>query len=166
MTTIRLRTMELPGGNWVFVVDNVTISEQEEFARAFNVFAEGVRDRTDGRCVGGLVFHDPVELPGDPLPLPFDMQPVPMEENVSVCQSCRSAADGTDLRIAKCSHCDRAPMAVYNDAVPEGEQKVYRHNHDGTMCPGSFLPPAFTSGHDYCNGCPCQHRPKGSWNGG
>jgi hypothetical protein len=168
--TIRMRTMELPGNQYVLVVDRVPVEDQRSFARAFSAFATEMRELTDGRCVSGLVFHDPVELPGDPPDFPLDMfgpQPVKMEENVSVCEWCRSAADGTDIRLAKCATCGKSPVAVYRTDVPESEQSVYVHKNDatGARCEGSRQPPEFTSGHDLCNGCPCQHRERGAWRG-
>lgn len=74
-----------------------------------------------------------------------------------ICKLCADAADGNELRLPACPVCLRTPMAVYNDAVPVAEQRVYRHG----MCPGSFKPPAFPTGHDYCKGCDCQHGGRG-----
>lgn len=162
--TIRMRTMTHPDGTWVYVVDRVPISEQDMFASAVAMFAKDVRERND-RCMGGLVFHDPVELPGDPPELPWDMQPVAMEENVSICTDCRNAADSGNPDRPHCPVCSRQ-IEVYRTDLPEDEQTLYSHGDgEGGKCDGSKGPPVYRPvGH--CDGkCPCQHRRKGAWRG-
>lgn len=165
--TIRMRYMELPGNQYVLVVDRVPIGEQDMFADAFRVFADGLRERTDGRCASALVFHDTVELPGDPEPLaplwPYDMEPV-AEENVSICADCRAAADRPER--PHCPVCARQ-IEVYRSDIPEAEQSLYSHGDgEGGRCDGSKGPPVYR-GVGHCSGkCPCQHRRKGVWRGG
>lgn len=169
--TIRMRVLPVPGGQWVFVVDSVPHSEQDMFAEAFANFADGVRERTEGRCVGSLVFHDRVDLPAvdsEPLaPLwPFDLQPEQMEADVSVCAECRAAADSNNPDRPHCPVCSRQ-IEVYRNDLPEDEQTLYSHGDgEGGRCDGSKGTPVYRPvGH--CSGkCPCQHRRKGAWRGG
>lgn len=85
-----------------------------------------------------------------------------------ICDRCRDAADGVDFGpVPVCSTCGRGPIAVYNDAKPVDEQSVVVHKSPnfGIRCQGSKRPPRLSTGHDFCNGCSCQHRPRGSWKG-
>jgi hypothetical protein len=167
--TIRMRVLPLPGEQYVFVVDGVSVEEQEMFADAFARFTEHVRERTDGRCTGGLVFHDPVDLPAvdsEPLaPLwPFDMEPAKLEEPV-ICEQCRKAADSGNPDRPHCPVCSRQ-IEVYRTDLPEAEQTLYSHGDgEGGRCDGSKGPPVYRPvGH--CSGnCGCQHRRKGAWRG-
>lgn len=83
---------------------------------------------------------------------------------MSVCGPCKGAADGTRPARIVCSVC-KSPRRVYNDARPTGEQSVVVHKVGWERCLGSTEPPLILTGHDDCKGCPCQHKPKGSWNG-
>lgn len=83
---------------------------------------------------------------------------------MTVCQPCREAADGTHPETLVCSVCG-SPRAVYNSDRPLGEQSVVVHKNGWERCPGSTEPPKVRTGHDKCNGCPCQHRERGSWRG-
>lgn len=91
-----------------------------------------------------------------------------------ICRPCAEAADGTDGvgPIPVCSECGQGPVSVYNDARPLEEQSVVKHRKPGKRvgdadywCPGSTKPPRIQTDHDFCNGCPCAHKPKGSWKG-
>lgn len=84
-----------------------------------------------------------------------------------VCEPCRDAADGLDPGpIPVCSHCGQGPVRLYRTDVPLVEQSVVRHMwHDREWCPGSKKPPRMATSHDHCDGCPCQHKPRGSWKG-
>lgn len=86
-----------------------------------------------------------------------------------ICIHCRKAAAGTGPIVRHCLICGAPGVGVYTDAVPLNEQRVVRHKREITggskiWCEGSLAPPVLKDGHDYCDGCPCQHRPKGSWN--
>lgn len=76
---------------------------------------------------------------------------------MTICDPCK----GERKRV--CSVCG-SPRAVYNDDKSVAEQSVVFHKNGWERCDGSKRPPVLT--HVGCNGCPCQHRPKGSWNGG
>jgi hypothetical protein len=90
-----------------------------------------------------------------------------------ICDRCRDAADGVDFGpVPVCSHCGQGPVCVYNDSKPVEKQSVVKHKTPGVepgdsryWCPGSKQPPRLSTGHDFCNGCACQHRPPGSWKG-
>lgn len=98
-----------------------------------------------------------------------------------ICNACRGAAEGR-VQAPCCSACDREWVSVYRTDVPVEEQRVVFHKRDVLIthhrggervqyterarCPGTGKPPVFRSGHDACDGCPCQHRPRGSWKGG
>lgn len=83
-----------------------------------------------------------------------------------ICDRCREAADGRDLGpVPVCSVCGQGPIAVYNNARTFQTQSVVRHKFGLVWCEGSKKPPRLSTGHDFCNGCPCQHRPRGSWKG-
>lgn len=168
--TIRMRVMELPGNQYVLVVDRVPIDEQDMFATAFNDFASRMREWTEGRCVSGLVFHDAVELPGDPEPLaplwPYDMEPSKLEETPVICEQCRAAADSDRPARPHCPVCSRQ-IEVYRTDLPIAEQTLYSHGDgEGGRCDGSKGTPEYRAvGH--CDGkCGCQHRQKGAWRGG
>lgn len=86
-----------------------------------------------------------------------------------ICKRCLDAASGADFGpIPVCSVCGQGPMYVYSDAKPLAEQSVVKHKREvpsgKVWCEGSKRPPRLSTGHDFCNGCPCQHRPPGSWN--
>lgn len=162
--TIRMRYMELPGNQYVLVVDRVPIGEQDMFADAFRVFAEGLRERTDGRCASALVFHDTVELPGDPEPLaplwPYDMEPEPM-----ICEQCRAAADSDAPARPHCPVCDRQ-IEVYRNDIPADEQTLYSHGDgEGGRCDGSKATPVYRAPGHCAGDCGCQHKAKGAWRG-
>lgn len=92
---------------------------------------------------------------------------------MSVCEPCKDAADAVDFGpILVCSVCGQGPVSVYNTARPLAEQSVVKHKspgkragQQGYWCEGSKQPPREQSGHDFCRGCACQHRPPGSWKG-
>lgn len=96
-----------------------------------------------------------------------------------ICKPCLFAAE-QDYQWLACSACGRAAV-VYNDAPPVAERSVVVHKVDilyteyrvgepvrqwygRQRCIGSTRPPVYKTGHDACEGCPCQHRPRGSWN--
>jgi hypothetical protein len=84
-----------------------------------------------------------------------------------ICKPCADAADGVDFGpIPVCSICDNGPVYVYNDARPVEEQSVVRHQREVAgvkiWCEGSKRPPRLSTGHDFCNGCDCAHKPVGS----
>lgn len=86
-----------------------------------------------------------------------------------ICTPCRRAAEGTSAVVRHCSECDREGVSVYATEVPLAEQKVVFHKRitdalEYGRCPGSGRPPVIRDGHDRCDGCPCQHKPRGSWN--
>lgn len=85
-----------------------------------------------------------------------------------ICEPCVEAAEGRGPRHPYCSNCGRRAR-LYRDDVPEAEQSVYVHKHTNTRirCQGSRKPPVYLHvGHEWCDGCSCQHRPSGSWNKG
>lgn len=92
-----------------------------------------------------------------------------------ICTKCAEAADGVDFGpVRVCSVCGQGPIAVYNDAKPLDRQSAVRHKAPDPQdpnsgyqvwCPGSKLPPQYQSGHDFCKGCDCQHKPPGSHRG-
>lgn len=89
-----------------------------------------------------------------------------------ICQNCLDAASGIAPEIPVCSVCGNGPVSVYNDARPTKEQSVVKHKKPGAKaghwdywCTGSKKPPRWQTAHDFCNGCPCQHRPSGAWKG-
>lgn len=87
---------------------------------------------------------------------------------MTICEHCAAAAEGQGPRLAYCRTCGRRAK-VYRDDAPEDEQAVVVHKHSNTRvrCQGSRKPPVFKHvGHEWCDGCPCQHRPSGSWNKG
>lgn len=83
-----------------------------------------------------------------------------------ICNRCREAAEGLDFGpVDVCSVCGQGPISLYDNG------KVRKHKKPGSKpgqsdywCRGSKRPPRESTGHDFCDGCPCQHRPKGSWN--
>jgi hypothetical protein len=84
-----------------------------------------------------------------------------------ICKPCADAADGVDFGpIPVCSICDNGPVYVYNDARPVEEQSVVRHQREVAgvkiWCEGSKRPPRLSTGHDFCTGCDCAHKPVGS----
>ena len=89
-----------------------------------------------------------------------------------ICEHCLLAASGEDWGpVPVCSECDNGPISVYNSKRPIETQSVVKHKKPGAKagdfdywCPGSKRPPRLQTGHDFCDGCPCQHRPPGSWN--
>lgn len=89
---------------------------------------------------------------------------------MSICRPCAEAADGVDLGpIPVCQECGQGPVYVYNDARPLYEQSVVKHKSPGApvgdpdyWCVGSTRPPRLSTGHDFCNGCPCHHYPPGT----
>lgn len=91
---------------------------------------------------------------------------------MTICQRCWDAANGSDQgSILVCSSCGQGPVSVYNTSKPLDRQSVVKHKTPGAKagdfdywCLGSKWPPRVQTGHDFCDGCPCQHRPKGSWN--
>lgn len=88
-----------------------------------------------------------------------------------ICDRCRDAAAGYDFGpVPCCSICGIGPVTLYRSDVPLAEQKVVRHKREVAgvkiWCEGSSRPPEMQTGHDFCNGCPCQHREPGSWKGG
>lgn len=90
-----------------------------------------------------------------------------------ICSRCAEVADGVDPGpVAVCSECGIGPVYVYNDAKPVERQSVRKHARPGAKagdfdywCRGSKRPPHLQTGHDFCNGCTCQHREPGSWKG-
>lgn len=91
-----------------------------------------------------------------------------------ICERCALAASGEDFGpVPVCSVCEQGPVSVYNSAKPIEQQSVVKHKFPGKIvgdfdywCLGSTQPPKEQTGHDFCNGCPCQHRPPGAWKGG
>lgn len=82
-----------------------------------------------------------------------------------ICSRCADAADGVDFGpVPVCSACGVGPVSVYRTDVPLAEQKVVRHKYGLVWCEGSSKPPRLQTGHEFCNGCSCQHRPRDSWN--
>lgn len=80
-----------------------------------------------------------------------------------ICRPCRQAAQGKGDLLA-CSVCGKRGVSVYRTDVPLAEQSVFFHKAAGFRCDGSGRPPVVSTFHDYCDGCPCQHKPRGSWN--
>lgn len=87
-----------------------------------------------------------------------------------ICTPCRRAAEGTSAVVRYCSVCGRQGVSVYATEVPLEEQAVVFHkvrpSHSVTKvrCEGTGKPPVIRDGHNRCDGCPCQHKPRGSWN--
>lgn len=86
-----------------------------------------------------------------------------------ICDRCADAADGVDFGpVPVCSECGVGPIFVYRTDVPLEEQKVVFHKHRSlgsgrkVKCPGTGKPPRLQTGHDFCKGCDCKHKPVGS----
>lgn len=145
--TMRLRTLLNPDGTWVYVVDKLTGGQQyqDEFARQLAGFTDYVRERTD-KCVGVLVFHDTVELPGEPEPhwesVPQPVDPV-NEFGMSVIDAIQR--NGRRRRVLRphCAWCDRQ-IEVYRTDIPVSEQTLYSHGDgEGGRCDGSKSKPVY-----------------------
>lgn len=95
-----------------------------------------------------------------------------------ICTPCREAAEGTEAEGPLLSHCPACGRRIQLSSVRWGPEeddqgfqvchtKLAYHKHKGRRCDGSGQPhvdrPAWTR-HDDCDGCPCQHKPRGSWN--
>jgi hypothetical protein len=81
---------------------------------------------------------------------------------MSICDPCRRAADRPGF--VYCPVCKRR-ATVYSTEPPREDQSivVHKNRQTGERCLGSTLGPL--TGHELCKDrCPCQHRPKGSWN--
>lgn len=88
---------------------------------------------------------------------------------MSICKHCADAAEGKTVELAYCSVCDKRNVSVYATEVPVDEQRVYVHKFPNTRirCQGSRKPPVYKRvGHEWCDGCPCQHKPSGAWKKG
>lgn len=86
---------------------------------------------------------------------------------MTICDACARAAAGEGAVLRYCRNCGKQ-SSVYATDVPVSEQRVVVHKHANTRirCQGSRKPPVYRSVlHDWCDGCPCQHRPPGSWKG-
>jgi hypothetical protein len=143
--TMRLRTLLNPDGTWVYVVDKLTGGQayQDEFARQLAGFTNYVRERTD-KCVGVLVFHDTVELPGEPEPH-WETQPVAFSEEVRPVDPVDEFGRRVNLRrrLPYCPVCDRH-IQVYRTDLPEQEQTLYSHGDgEGGRCDGRKGPPDY-----------------------
>jgi hypothetical protein len=140
--TIRLRTLAHPDGTWAYVVDRVPISEQTEFAYAFNRFCDNAREKNPN-CIGGLVFHDPVVLPDDvEIPVPPDMVPQPIDPVGEFGQRVTPVKRAAVLR-PHCPVCDRQ-IEVYRTDMEEWEQTLYSHGDgEGGRCDGSKGAPVY-----------------------
>lgn len=75
-----------------------------------------------------------------------------------ICEGCATAARGEEPERPHCRVCKRE-VAVYKG----GDRSIVIHGFPNTRvrCQGSRKPPA--TGHDLCDGCSCQHKPRGSW---
>lgn len=85
-----------------------------------------------------------------------------------ICEPCASAADGADLGPADpvCSACGLLPVALYGNGTVRFHKFRPPTSVTKVKCPGTGEPPRLLrTGHDFCNGCSCQHKPPGSWKG-
>jgi hypothetical protein len=86
-----------------------------------------------------------------------------------ICKRCSDDADGTLPPEGECGVCGREfEKLTVNGLLPYHKQKVAREveaqpgsiYYTRVKCSGSGL--AAMRGHALCNGCDCQHKPKGT----
>lgn len=91
-----------------------------------------------------------------------------------ICKACREASEGAGPKgpvLPHCPTCGRHIQVIRHYRIgesPDRERERLRyHKKDGRVCSGTHAAPDYRpawDGHDDCDGCPCQHRPRGSWN--
>lgn len=84
---------------------------------------------------------------------------------MTICQPCKDEADGVLFVLPEehtCSTCGRVVKVnkggkLRKHYAPADSVRKYG------VCHGSMM--HLVGGHLACEGCPCMHKPKGSWNG-
>ena len=80
-----------------------------------------------------------------------------------ICDACRDASEGIGS-VPVCPACGAGPIGSYADGGVRFHKVRPPKSVTKVRCEGTGQPPVIRSGHDHCNGCPCQHKPRGSWN--